>query len=300
MATFHLSMKQISRAAGRSATAAAAYRAGVEIIDTRTGLVHDYRRRTGVLYSQLILPSDGSANRAEFWNRIEAHHRRGDAVLAREIEVSLPAELSCNARQALAVNYARELAQRYGVAVDVALHGPGKGGDARNYHAHLLLTACAVRQDGALGRKVIELDPLACQKRGPGREACSPPADRERPRWQELVNQALAAAGSVSRVDHRSHEARGLEGAPGIHIGPASTQLERAGIRTRLGNVNRRLELQNKRLRDEQLKLTAPQTRLDEEPAAEHGRRRPLQRRARLQNERPPRPSRNNGPRGPR
>ncbi len=88
MAIYHLSMKPISRAQGRSATGAAAYRAGVKIVDERTGVVHDYTRKRGVLYTELILPGGGSADRSEFWNRIERHHKRGDAVLAREIEVS--------------------------------------------------------------------------------------------------------------------------------------------------------------------------------------------------------------------
>src|SRR3546814_1528895 len=48
MASFHLAVKAIGRSAGRSATAAAAYRAGVEITDERTGLVHDYTRKQGV------------------------------------------------------------------------------------------------------------------------------------------------------------------------------------------------------------------------------------------------------------
>ena len=124
MAIYHLSAKPISRAQGRSATGAAAYRAGVEITDERTGLVHDYTRKGGVLHSELILPGGGTADRAEFWNGIEAHHKRGDAVLVREVEISLPTELTAEQRQALAVGYARELADRYGVAADVALHAP--------------------------------------------------------------------------------------------------------------------------------------------------------------------------------
>lgn len=105
MAIYHLSMKSISRSAGRSATAAAAYRAGEEITDERTGQVHDYKRHQGVQYAETILPGGAAVERAEFWNRIEVHHKRGDAVLAREVEVSLPAELSSGERQALAKGF---------------------------------------------------------------------------------------------------------------------------------------------------------------------------------------------------
>ena len=98
MAIYHLTAKPISRALGRSATGAAAYRAGVEIVDQRTGMVHDYTRKN-VLHAELILPGGQAAERAEFWNRVELHHKREDAVVARELEISLPRELDQEQRQ---------------------------------------------------------------------------------------------------------------------------------------------------------------------------------------------------------
>jgi hypothetical protein len=174
VAIYHLSAKTVSRSAGRSATAAAAYRAGAKIADERTGEVHDYTKKGGVLHTELILPNGETADRSAFWNRIEKHHKRGDAVLAREVEVSLPAELTKEQRQALAVGFARELADRYRVAADVALHAPrtltsrdlknnpdqyqetdpetGRKHNG-NWHAHILLSACHVSPDGTLGKK---------------------------------------------------------------------------------------------------------------------------------------------------
>src|SRR3546814_9379185 len=76
MASFHLAVKTIGRSAGRSATAAAAYRAGVEITDERTGLVHDYTRKQGVEHNALVVPADAPAwasDRAVLWNRSEEH-----------------------------------------------------------------------------------------------------------------------------------------------------------------------------------------------------------------------------------
>lgn len=252
MAIYHLSMKPISRAQGRSATGAAAYRAGVRIVDERTGVAHDYTRKRGVLYTELILPGGGSADRAEFWNRLERHHKRGDAVLAREIEVSLPRDLPYEARQQLALEYARELAERYGVAVDVALHAPRTITDRDlkanpdqyweidpytgrrhngNWHAHLLLSACHVQPDGTLGKKVVELDPIHCQ-----RAKIENAADRERARWAELCNEALARHQIAERVDHRSFEAQGItDRLPGRHLGPAALGYER-----RTGQPSRR------------------------------------------------------------
>lgn len=300
MAIYHLCMKQFSRVTGRSATGAAAYRAGVVIVDQRTGLIHDYTRKGGVLFSRLILPGGSTTDRAEFWNAVERHHKRGDAVVAREIEVSLPYELDAAAREALAIGYARELADRYGVAVDVALHAPSQSGDDRNWHAHILLSACAVGHDGTLGKKVIELDPIACRRQGPRRSATEPPAERERPRWEALVNHALVLAGSSARVDHRSHEARGIEAVPETHLGPSATQRERSGHRTVLGDVNRSRRARNDRLREERLGLAKLHAELDEaiSSARQPRQRRSVRRPGRF-NEQRPQAGRDNGPAGP-
>src|SRR3546814_7937045 len=97
MASFHLAVKAIGRSAGRSATAAAAYRAGVEITDERTGLVHDYTRKQGVEHSELMLPTDApewAADRERLWNAAELAETRKNATVARGYEIALPVELS--------------------------------------------------------------------------------------------------------------------------------------------------------------------------------------------------------------
>ncbi|WP_274395140.1 MobA/MobL family protein [Xanthomonas campestris] len=171
----------------------------MRIEDALTGTVHDYTRRQGVAFSALCLPGEQTADRAEFWNRVEAHHKRGDAITCREVEVALPAELSAEKRQELAHGFARHLAERYGVAADVAIHEPSKGGDERNHHAHILLSACSVNPDGSLGKKAVALDPIACKR------AKQPTlAETEREFWATSVNRMLASEGVVARVDHRS------------------------------------------------------------------------------------------------
>ena len=109
MAIYHLSVKTISRSAGRSATAAAAYRAGVEIADERTGEVHDYRRKGGVESADIVLPDgapEWATNRGALWNAAEKAEKRKDACVAREYEVALPAELSPAERRRLAPAFA--------------------------------------------------------------------------------------------------------------------------------------------------------------------------------------------------
>lgn len=225
MAVYHFSAKTVSRSAGRSSTAAAAYRAAERIVDERTGEIHDYTRKGGVVASEVILPGGGTMERAALWNKVEAHHKRGDATVAREFVVALPAELDPTQRQDLARSYARELADRYRVAVDVNVHAPGKDGDQRNHHAHILLSACYASTAGALGKKAVELDPIHCQRHG-----LANVVEVERERWERLANQALEKAGQEARIDHRSLEAQGIyDRAPTVHLGPDATAIKRRG-----------------------------------------------------------------------
>lgn len=236
MAIFHLSARApITRASGRSATAAAAYRAGALICDERTGLVFDYRRRHGVLDARIQLPGGRFAHdREHFWNGVEVHHRRRDAVLAREVVLALPTELDADERAKLAFGFAREIADEFGVGVDCALHAASRDGDDRNFHAHLLLTACAVDAEGVLGKKAERLDPIACRRSG-----AADSVSWLRPRWQDSVNAALARKGSAERVDHRSFKARGIERLPSVHVGKKGAAARgRAGLNARLRAKN--------------------------------------------------------------
>ena len=225
MAVYHFSARTVSRSAGRSSTAAAAYRAGERIVDERTGEIHEYTRKGGVVDSLVVLPHGGTMNRADLWNKVEAHHKRGDATVAREFVVALPAELDPAQRQELARSYARELADRYGVAIDLNVHAPGKDGDQRNHHAHILMSACYCGPTGTLGKKAVELDPIHCQ-----RQKLLNVVEVERERWEAIANQALEKAGQQARIDHRSLETQGIhDRLPGVHLGPTATAIERSG-----------------------------------------------------------------------
>lgn len=232
VAIYHLSVKTISRSAGRSATAAAAYRAGVLIADTRTGEVHDYTRRSGVESADLVLPAgapEWAADRAQLWNAAEQAEKRKNSTVAREFEIALPAELDDGQRRALALDFARELADRHGVAVDVAIHAPGGEGDSRNHHAHVLTSTRRLAGEG-FGEKARELDDL---KTGPAL------VTQWRERWAELANQALEQAGRSERIDHRSLAEQGIERVPTVHLGPTAAGIERRGEPSRRGDENR-------------------------------------------------------------
>lgn len=266
MATYHLSAKTISRSHGRSATGAAAYRTGARITDERTGTIHDYRRRRGVEAAVLVLPDtapDWASDRARLWNAAEGAETRKNSTVAREFEIALPAELDPEQRQRLAADFARELVLRHGCAADVAIHRPGRAGDSRNHHAHILLTTRRLTAAG-FTEKTRELDDLKSGEIG-----------RWRARFAEVQNARLREAGVEARVDHRSLEAQGNDREATIHLGPAATALERRGVPTRLGESNRTVQASHaERQRDAEVRPEAERrdtepTRLSEPPAAE-------------------------------
>ena len=222
MAIFHLSVKTISRSAGRSATAAAAYRAGVEITDERTGEIHDYRRKAGVESAELFLPacaSEWATDRAKLWNAAEQSEKRKNSTVAREFEVALPSELSADQRRELAHEFARELVKRHGFAADVAIHAPGKDGDIKNHHAHILCTTRKLTAEG-FTEKTRELD---------DRATGAAEVTHWREQWAGLTNAALERAGHAERIDHRTLEAQGIDRDAGLHLGPTATAIERRG-----------------------------------------------------------------------
>ena len=222
MAIFHLSVKTVSRSAGRSATAAAAYRAGVEITDERTGEVHNYRRKSGIESAALFLPADApewASERAKLWNAAEQSETRKNSTVAREFEVALPAELSPDQRRELAHDFTRALVKKYGFAADCAIHLPGKAGDSNNHHAHILCTTRKLTVEG-FAAKTRELDDRAT---GAGQVLVC------RELFARMTNSALEKHGFSDRVDHRSLAAQGIDRAATIHLGPSATAIERRG-----------------------------------------------------------------------
>jgi Ti-type conjugative transfer relaxase TraA len=231
MAIYHLAMKPISRGGGRSAVAAAAYRAAQKLTNERDGLTHDFTHRRGVEHTEIVLPegveAEWAPDRSTLWNRAEAAEKRKDARVAREIEVALPHELTGEQRLAVTRQFAQGLADRYGVAVDFAIHSPHGDTDVRNHHAHIMLTTRKVERDGLGEKSDLELE----NKR---LSALGLPTSHDQLRdirldWEDRANRHLALAGHDIRIDHRSHSALGLEIEPTQHMGVHATQMDRRG-----------------------------------------------------------------------
>ena len=227
-------MKTIKRSAGRSATAAAAYRVGERIECQREGRVHDYTRKQGIEETFILTPKDApdwASDRSRLWNEVEASETRRNSVTAREWELALPSEISAEDRSQITRDFAQELVSRYGVAVDVAIHAPHREGDQRNHHAHVL-TSTRKLEAGGFTTKTRVLDSA---KTG-GVEI-----EQMRCLWAELQNRALERVGEVERVDHRSLEkqrdaaqergdklsAEELDRDPELKLGPAANSMER-------------------------------------------------------------------------
>src|SRR5271163_4208981 len=130
MAIFHLNAKVISRGKGQSAIAAAAYRSGERLRDEQAGEQKFYTARAErILFTDIMAPKNApewAHDRNALWNHAERAEKRKDAQLAREIEVSLPHELTEQQRQWLVKDFAREAFVRKGYAVDIAIHAPEK------------------------------------------------------------------------------------------------------------------------------------------------------------------------------
>ncbi|WP_280564981.1 MULTISPECIES: MobQ family relaxase [unclassified Chromohalobacter] len=243
MAIYSLSTKPMNRKGGRSAVAAAAYRSGGELADERTGVVHDYTRKRGVEHDEIVT-RDGvpGPERESLWNQAEAAEKRKDARVAREYVVALPHELDADQRLALARELAGELSERYGVAVDLAVHAPDRDGDERNHHAHLLATTRAYGHDGLGDKAAIEWSDQKRREAGLDRGADEVKAIRQR--WEGMANDALERAQVAERIDCRSLADQGINRVPQIHVGPMGTEMERRGVPEQSDRASLNLEIQ--------------------------------------------------------
>lgn len=213
MAIFHLAAQLISRAAGRSAVASAAYRSASRLYDERLGRSHDFTRKADLIHSAILLPADALdafADRATLWNAVEAAEKRKDAQLAREVELALPHELADADAIELARAFVQEAFVAAGMIADLNLHKPVDAKGQAKPHAHVLLTLRAVGP-GGFGPKVRSWNDRALLAS-----------------WRELLavrtNEALARADQPARVDHRSFAARGIDLRPQNKIGPAAAR----------------------------------------------------------------------------
>lgn len=218
MAIYHFSVNIISRSSGRSATAAAAYRAGEKIVDIRTGEIHDYTRKRGVDHNFILAPNsapDWVHNREKLWNAVEKVERRKDSQLAREINVALPTELTKTQQLKLVKEFVTEQFVSQGMVADIAFHDL----NSHNPHAHIMLTMREIDEHGFSPKK----------NRDWNRKEL---LEKQRLAWAISTNKALELAGVNQTIDHRSLEEQGVDRIPQIHLGAAVNAMMKRGIVT--------------------------------------------------------------------
>jgi hypothetical protein len=231
MAIYHASVKVFSRSSGASSVAAAAYRAGSKLDDLRRGVTHDYSRKSGVNDSHILLPKGAPAwasVREHLWNAVEASENRKDAQLCRELEVALPIELDKKAQRNLVISFAKKIFVEQGMVADIALHNL----DGHNPHAHIMLTMRRFNE-GAFGKKERAWNEKSLLLKW-------------RNDWADWTNKALEQAGSLERIDARSYAEREIKQIATKHLGKSAAAMEKRGIKTNLGNRNRKIGLINR------------------------------------------------------
>lgn len=237
MAQYRFSAQVIKRSDGRSAVAAAAYRAGERLVDERLEMPFDYRNRGGVEHSEIMLPEGAPARlseRSTLWNEVEQAEKRVDARVSREVQLSLPHELDFEQRQALVRDFVQAAFIDKGMVADVAMHTPDAEGDQRNHHAHVMLTTRRVDGEG-FGQKDRAWDK---------REQLA----EWREQWATVQNRHLerVLGPDAPKVSHKSLEEQGIEREATIHLGPTASAIERNGERSDRGDVNREIRADNR------------------------------------------------------
>lgn len=262
MAIYHCHCKIISRGQGRSAVGAAAYRSGEKLKNEYDGIEHDYTKKGGVAYSEIMLCENAPKeyqDRATLWNAVEQAEKGSRAQLAREYEVALPVELSREEQIQLVRDFAKENFVDKGMCVDFSIHDKEDG----NPHAHIMLTTRPIEKDGTWGAKATNeyvldkngeriLQKIDKQNRKIYKRVKIETTDwntkeflqRSRSSWAEKVNQELEKKNLPQRVDHRSFKEQGIDKIPTIHEGGAR-KMESRGIETDRGNINREIKKAN-------------------------------------------------------
>ena len=263
IAIYHCNISIVSRGKGKSAVAAAAYRSGEKLTNEWDGMTHDYTRKGGVVHTEILLPPNAPpsfSDRSTLWNSVELYEKAGNAQLAREIDAALPIELSREEQIRLVREYCSSQFVSRGMCVDYAIHDTDSG----NPHCHIMLTMRPLDERGAWAaksKKEYDLDENGERIRLPSGRCKTHKVDLTgwndkgnallwRKAWADISNAYLERAGSPERIDHRSNAERGIDELPTVHRGVAACQMEKKGIATEKGELNRNIQKANRLIRE--------------------------------------------------
>ena len=264
--SFHFSVNIISRGKGKSAVASAAYISGEKIKNEWDGVTHDYTRKQGVISKEIFLPDHAPKeykDRKTLWNSVELFEKNSNAQLARNFIISLPKELSIEENKKMIEEYIQTNFVKEGMIVDLAIHDESREGN-QNIHAHIMTIVRPINEDGTWGQKskkeyiLDEKGEKILNKNGKPKTRKvelttwndKVNVEKRRENFSDLCNKYLERAGAEKRVDHRSFKRQGIKQIPTIHLGASASAMERKGIRTEKGDINREIKKQNELLKN--------------------------------------------------
>ena len=264
--SFHFSVNIISRGKGKSAVASAAYISGEKIKNEWDGVTHDYTKKLGVISKEIFLPDHAPKeykDRKILWNSVELFEKNSNAQLARNFIISLPKELSIEENKKMIEEYVQNNFVKEGMIVDLAIHDESREGN-QNIHAHIMTIVRPINEDGTWGQKskkeyiLDEKGEKVLNKNGKPKtrkvELTTWNDKGNVEKWREnfsnLCNEYLAKNKIEKRVDHRSFKRQGIKQIPTIHLGASASAMERKGIRTEKGDINREIKKQNELLKN--------------------------------------------------
>ena len=274
--SFHFSISMISRGKSKSAVASAAYISCEKLTNEWDGVTHDYHNKKGLLHSEIFLPENipiRLKDRETLWNSVELNEKASNAQLARNFIIALPKELSVEENKRLITDFIQENFVSKGMIVDLAIHNESNEGN-NNIHAHIMTTLRPINEKGewqAKSKKEYILDENGERILGKNGKPKTRKveltdwnnrgnAEKWRESFASLCNQYLEKNNLEKRVDHRSFERQGVEEIPTIHLGASASALERKGIETDKGNINREIKKHNslvKAIREKIAELTS-------------------------------------------
>ena len=275
MALFHFHVTQVKRSAGQSVVAAAAYRAGEKLYSEYYGENNDYTRKGGVICSDILLPAHAPpqyADRQTLWNAVEHAERGKKAQLAYSFDIALQNELTLDENIALVQQFLSEQFVSRGMIVDYAIHQPDNhGAGISNPHFHVLCPIRPLDENGEWGakqRRVYREDENGNRIMGDDDKPlfdAVPTTDWGNPEtleawrqaWADLCNAKFAEKGLACRIDNRSYLRLGLELLPTVHEGPTVRAMEKKGIRTEKGELNRWIQNTNAAIGDIRKKIAS-------------------------------------------
>ena len=255
----HHDIKIIQRSNHQSAVASAAYQSGERLFSEYDQKQKYYSHKSEIVHTEIMLPPHAPpvyADRNTLWNAAEAIEKQWNSQLARRIVLAIPREIPPEQHADLIRDYCREFFVSKGMIADFAIHDKGNG----NPHAHILLTMRAMDEHGKWlpkSRKVYDLDENGERIKLPSGRWKSHKEDTVdwndqkyceiwRHEWEVIQNRYLEANDRPERVDLRSYARQGLDIIPTVHEGAAVRQMEKRGIQTNIGNLNREIRAANR------------------------------------------------------